>query len=129
MVAKGSSPIKPPFFDGTRYDFWKNKMRIYLMSISINLWNTCVIDYMAITGTDPLTREVTPKLMSNYTTAEIIDLDYDGKETNILYNYFFPTEYKRIITCKTTKAIWSMLEITQEGTTKVKESKIKMLEI
>ena len=34
-----------PVFDGTEYPYWKNKMRMHLEAIDINLWyvvKTCV---------------------------------------------------------------------------------------
>ena len=36
-------------------------------------------------------------------------------------------EYNRICQCKSTKEIWRLLEITHEGTNRVKESKINLL--
>ena len=37
-------------------------------------------------------------------------------------------EYNRISQCKTAKEIWRILEITHEGTTQVKYSKVRILE-
>ena len=37
-------------------------------------------------------------------------------------------EYNRISQCKTAKEIWRILEITHEGTTQVKDSKVTILE-
>ena len=36
-------------------------------------------------------------------------------------------EYNRISQCKTAKEIWRILEITHEGTTQVKDSKVRIL--
>ena len=30
---------EPPFFDGTSYDYWKRKMRMYLGSINDQVWD------------------------------------------------------------------------------------------
>ncbi|XP_059663660.1 uncharacterized protein LOC132309361 [Cornus florida] len=38
-----------------------------------------------------------------------------------------PSEYNRVSTCTTTKEIWDKLQITYEGTSQVKESKIDIL--
>ncbi|XP_070020017.1 uncharacterized protein [Nicotiana sylvestris] len=38
-----------------------------------------------------------------------------------------PNEYNRVLTCDTAKEIWEALQITHEGTTQVKQSKIDML--
>ena len=37
------------------------------------------------------------------------------------------TEYNRISQCKTAKEIWIILEITHEGTTQVKDSKVRII--
>jgi predicted oxidoreductase (fatty acid repression mutant protein) len=30
---------KPPFFDGTSFDYWKRKMKMYLGSINYKVWD------------------------------------------------------------------------------------------
>ena len=37
------------------------------------------------------------------------------------------TEYNRICQCKTAKDVWRILEITHEGTNKIKDSKVRIL--
>ena len=37
-----SSPGKPPIFDGTDYDYWKVRMRAYLLSLGSEVWEICV---------------------------------------------------------------------------------------
>ena len=39
---------KPPFFDGTSYDCWKIKMRMYLGSINDQVWDVTKNDYAII---------------------------------------------------------------------------------
>ena len=41
------SPGKPPIFYGTDYDYWKVRMRAYLLSLGSEVWEICVDpDYM-----------------------------------------------------------------------------------
>ena len=47
---------KPPFFDGTYYDYWKRKMRMYLGSINDQVWEVTENDY-AIIDSDNLTKQ------------------------------------------------------------------------
>ena len=35
----GPSYIRPPFFDGTDYAYWRNKMEMFLDSEGVNLWD------------------------------------------------------------------------------------------
>ena len=46
-----------PVFDGTNYPYWKNKMRMHLEAIDIDLW------YVIKTGV-PRLMKVSPLLMS-----------------------------------------------------------------
>ena len=47
---------KPPFFDGTCYDYWKRKMKMYLGSINDQVWDVTESDY-AIIDPDNLTNQ------------------------------------------------------------------------
>ena len=47
---------KPPFFDGTCYDYWKRKMKMYLGSINDQVWDVTKSDY-AIIDPDNLTNQ------------------------------------------------------------------------
>ena len=41
-----SFPInKPPFFAGSDYQFWKNKMTWYLESLDLEVWKTILFGY------------------------------------------------------------------------------------
>ena len=44
---------KSPFFDGTSYDYWKRKMRMYLGSINDQVWEVTENDYTIIDPNDP----------------------------------------------------------------------------
>jgi hypothetical protein len=37
---------KPPFFDGTSYDYWKIKMKMYLGLINDQMWDVIESDFM-----------------------------------------------------------------------------------
>jgi hypothetical protein len=44
---------KPPFFDGTCYDYWKRKMKMYLGSINDQVWNVTESDYVILDPNNP----------------------------------------------------------------------------
>ena len=48
----------------------------------------------------------------------------NAKAMNILHCALDPNEYNQIFTCESAKKIWDRLEVTHEGTSQVKESKI-----
>ena len=47
---------KPLFFDGTYYDYWKRKIKMYLDSINDQVWDVTESDY-AIIDPDNLTNQ------------------------------------------------------------------------
>ncbi|XP_070010897.1 uncharacterized protein [Nicotiana sylvestris] len=51
----------------------------------------------------------------------------NNKARNLLYNAISGEEYKKISNCDTAKEMWDKLEVTYEGTSKVKETHINML--
>ncbi|XP_057953784.1 uncharacterized protein LOC131148064 [Malania oleifera] len=57
--------------------------------------------------------------------ARLVQLNFKTK--NFLYCAISDEEYNRICRCNTTKEMWEKLQVTYEGTTQVKRSKIYML--
>ena len=53
--------------------------------------------------------------------------ELNAKAMNLLYCALDANEFNRISTCTTAKEIWDKLQVTHEGTTQVKTSKISML--
>ena len=43
---------KPPFFDGTCYDYWKRKMKMNLGSINDQVWDVTKSDYVILDTTN-----------------------------------------------------------------------------
>ena len=39
---KGQSTNRPPSFNGINYNYWKNRMRIYIQSVDYELWRIIV---------------------------------------------------------------------------------------
>ena len=68
-----------------------------------------------------------PKSKSEWTELEIKKVQVNFKTINTLHCALNPTKFNRISTCKTAKEIWDKLEVTHEGTSQVKESKIALL--
>ena len=48
---------KPPFFDGTCYDYWKRNMRMYLGSINDQVWEVTENDYAIIDLDNPTNQD------------------------------------------------------------------------
>ena len=116
QVVEGQSIHRPPFFDGTDYPYWKKRMEIYLSTLDFEILSIIEDGYSLPT-----------KPKSEQTREEKSQFSLNGRTMNILYCALDRSEFNRISGCESAKAIWDMLEITHEGTSRVKESKISML--
>ena len=38
FMVEGHSMSRPPFFDGTDYSYWKNRMQVFLRAQDYKLW-------------------------------------------------------------------------------------------
>ena len=91
-------------------------MKIYLQSINYELWNIVEAAY-----TKPTT---------NYTAwsdDQKKNANLDAKAMNALFCALTKEEFNRVSTATSANQIWNTLQVTHEGTNKVKESKISVL--
>ncbi|XP_070043177.1 uncharacterized protein [Nicotiana tomentosiformis] len=73
-----------------------------------------------IISTDPLD-------LDDYTNEQAAVITINAKAKNLLYNAINGEEYEKISSCETAKEMWDKLEVTYEGTNKVKETRINLL--
>ncbi|XP_070032626.1 uncharacterized protein [Nicotiana tomentosiformis] len=103
------------------------------MSYDIKVW--CVIkkgnipipskkdkDGEIIVSPDPLD-------LDDYTEEQANVIQVNARATNILYNAISGEEYEKISRRETAKEMWDKLEVTYEGTNKVKETRINLLDL
>ena len=119
--SEGQSYSRSPLFDGVDYSYWKNRMSIHLKGIEMNLWRI-VRDGFTLAASTP---------DKDLTSAQIKENDrlesLDAKAQSILYCGLSKADYNHISSCETAHSIWQRLEVTHEGTTEVKDSRIRML--
>ncbi|XP_009797170.1 uncharacterized protein LOC107787505 [Nicotiana tabacum] len=70
--------------------------------------------------TDPLD-------LDDYTNEQSVVIIVNAKAKNLLYSAISGEEYEKISSCETAKEMWDKLEVTHEGTNKVKEIRINLL--
>ena len=68
------------------------------------------------------------KTLDEYNKEENIKFQLNSRAIYILVCAMDRNEYNRISQCKTVKEIWRILEISHEGTNKVIDSKVRILE-
>ena len=113
---EGHATNRPPLFEGTDYSYWKMCMKYYIQSVDYQCWERIENgDYTTTTEKDKLT---------NVDRAEF---RRSALTITILHCGLSRSEFNRISMCSTAKEIWDKLEVTYEGTSRVKESKINLL--
>ncbi|GKV41208.1 hypothetical protein SLEP1_g48774 [Rubroshorea leprosula] len=122
---EGLSTTKPPFFDGTNYNYWKNRMKVFMLA---NVPKARIVTMkgpyvpMKVVGESEV-----PKEEVEWNDKDLVKIMINNKAINMLQRALNPTEFHRVSGCDTAKEMWDMLEVTHEGTSQVKESKINRL--
>ena len=124
---EGNSTNRPPLFDGSNYQFWSNRMSIFMRSYDYEMWDVVLEGSYVPMKTGMGVEASVPKLRSEWSESEVKRVQVNFKDINTLHCDLNPTEFNQISTCKTAKEIWDKLKVTHEGTFKVKESKIALL--
>ncbi|VFQ65936.1 unnamed protein product [Cuscuta campestris] len=124
-VTEGQSTTRPPFFDGTNYSYWKERMRIFIQSNDYKLW------LIVKNGCGVLMKKVgevnVPKTEEEFTDEDCKKMELNAKAINMIYCGVNADDYRKISRCETAKQMWEKLEVTYEGTAQVREAKIDHL--
>ena len=105
---------KPPFFDGTCYDYWKRKVKIYLGSINDQVWDVTESDYVILD-------------LDNLTNTDMANKQCSIMALNTFYNAIDSKVFEQIKDCEKASEVWKRLEETYEGTPAVKSAKLYIL--
>ena len=113
---EGLSVVRLPLFNGLDYTYWKTRMRVFLISLNLDLWNIVENGF-----------QLPSKPMNEWSDLEKKYFSLNAKAMNALFCALDKNEFNRISTCETAFDIWRTLEITHEGTSRVKDSKVNIL--
>ena len=105
-----------PYFDGSNYAFWKARIRAFLYSIDDSVWDAVEIGW---------TRPEVAKSTWDKTTLSTANTN--NKALNAIFCGISLDEFNRISHVTIAKEVWQILETTYEGTKKVKDTKLQML--
>ncbi|XP_070054048.1 uncharacterized protein [Nicotiana tomentosiformis] len=99
-------------------------MKIYAKSYDVKVWRDIKKgNYPLPVATQP---PAYPKYIDKYTDEQMAVAQVNAKAINLLYNAISGEENEKISSCDTAKEMWDKLEVTYEGTSKVKETRINM---
>ena len=90
---------------------------------TVTEWNPPIMEVTEVDSSKSM--KVTPYYQ--WTTFQKSESSANVKALNAITCVLSPDEFKRIISCDTAKQAWDILEMTHEGTTIVKKSKVQLL--
>ena len=89
---RGQSLIIPHLFDGTKYAYWKVRMRAFLQSLDKKVWQVVEIGWTKPT-----------KALVDWDDAKIKTANFNSKALNALFSAVTNEEFKKISLTETTK--------------------------
>ncbi|WCJ31741.1 hypothetical protein M5689_013202 [Euphorbia peplus] len=126
IVPEGSSTTRPPLFNGNNYSYWKKRMMYFIQAQNMSAWYVITDgDFIPTRMEQGLGNVVIPQ--REYTDDILKKLQTNASAINMLHCALTATEYNKVSSCETAQDIWNKLEVTYEGTGKVKQSKVNQL--
>ncbi|KAL4387867.1 hypothetical protein GQ457_09G018310 [Hibiscus cannabinus] len=126
-MEEGQIITNPSFFNGANYPYWKNKMILFIQSTDYMIWDV-VLDG-PFTPVKSEGDSLVPKQRHEWNEEEMTIVEINSKAMHILFCELGPYEYAKMSSCSSGKEIWDKLEVTHEGTSEVKETKIDILNL
>ncbi|XP_070023299.1 uncharacterized protein [Nicotiana sylvestris] len=125
LFQEGTSQVRPSYFNGQHFSHWKVRMEIFAKAYDAKVWRVIKKgNYPFPAATPPL---ADPENIDSYTKEQIEVVQVNNTARNLLHNTISGEEYEKISRCDTAKEMWDKLEVTYEGTNKVKETHINIL--
>nr|XP_027193509.1 uncharacterized protein LOC113788187 [Cicer arietinum] len=122
-IVEGGSSNRPPFFDGSDYYFWKNKMQLFLKSQDTGMWHiTTDGDFTPRVDQDDSNSAL--KKEAYWTAEDKAKVLLNSKAQLFLSCALRREESERLDECTTAKEVWDTLQTHHEGTSHVKETRI-----
>jgi hypothetical protein len=105
---------QPLFFDGTCYNYWKRKIKMYLDSINDQVWDVIESDFVTLD-------------LDNLTNSDKANKQCNTMALNTIYNAIDSKVFEQIKDYERASELWKRLEETYEGTPGVKSAKLYIL--
>nr|XP_027192719.1 uncharacterized protein LOC113787763 [Cicer arietinum] len=122
-IFEGGSSNRPPFFDGSDYYFWKNKMQLFLKSQDTGMWRI-ITDGDFTPRVDQDDSNSALKKEADWTAEDKAKVLLNSKAQLFLSCALSREESERVDECTTEKEVWDTLQTHHEGTSHVKETRI-----
>nr|XP_027191123.1 uncharacterized protein LOC113787012 [Cicer arietinum] len=122
-IVEGGSSNRPPFFDGSDYYFWKNKMQLFLKSQDTGMWRI-ITDGDFTQRVDQDDSNSALRKEADWTAEDKAKVLLNSKAQLFLSCALSREESERVDECTTAKEVWDTLQTHHEGTSHVKETRI-----
>ena len=101
-----------PLFDGHNYAFWSIRMKLFLQSQGVDVWQACLNTYNvpATIPIDPISRRL---------------YESNSKAMYGILGGLAASEFVKVMNCSSAKEIWDKLKTVYEGDVKVKNAKLQ----
>ncbi|CAJ2652972.1 unnamed protein product [Trifolium pratense] len=116
---------RPPPFNGEWYGYWKEKMKIFLQGIDLDIWDA--VENGPFIPTRLVNNVVVNKPRNLWTKKEKEKVQYNLKAKTIISIALSMDEFYRVSNCSTAKEMWDTLQVTHEGTPEVKRARMNTL--
>ncbi|KAM2537704.1 hypothetical protein TB2_023225 [Malus domestica] len=123
----------PPHFDGDNYAAWKAKMKSFLWALDDRVWLAVeegweppIVKETKGEGQSSVTMSLL-KPRREWSEEERCFSTFNQRALNALFTAVSPEQFNYISKCITAKEAWDILEVTHEGNSTVKESKLQNL--
>ncbi|KAI3456997.1 hypothetical protein Pfo_013660 [Paulownia fortunei] len=126
ILREGGLVSCPPLLEGSNYSYWIARMRAFIKSVNEKAWKSVVFGWQHPVIENEK-KEVILKPKDLWTTLDNELASYNSKALNAIFSVVDSNQFRLIGTCETTKEAWDILQITYEGTTSVRLSKLQML--
>ena len=93
--------VKPPVFDGDKFDYWKDRIESFFLGYDVDLWDLVVDGY-----NHPVDVAGNKVARSAMTDQQKKDYKNNHKARTILLNVISYTEYEKITDRETAKSIF-----------------------
>ena len=122
-LAEGFSTTRPPFYTGTDYNYWKMRMLNYLLAVDPQSYLVITRGAKGPTKRDSNGVEI-PKPSLEWDSEDVKIASQNAKVLNQLLCAIDRDQVSKLPECGNAYDLWKSLEMVNEGTSQVKESKI-----
>ena len=91
---EGHSINRPPLFDGTNYQFWSNRMSIFMRSFDYEMWDIVMEGPYVPTKSKGTNQELEPKPRDEWTEAELKKVQMNFKASNRMSIFLRSFDYE-----------------------------------